>query len=439
MNRSFSNNKVLSSFACLLAITIVSCNYSKRLIKDGSTLEQGGLKTEAFSKYETAYYDYSNVSGLVGMKRIAQSTLDSKFATAQMMCMSENYDDALTAFENAFAYKNQMQQLELNTPMNAYEDYTQCKQNYIAKLYTEAERMILNEEYSKAQNHITKILYIDRNNQKAQYLDILCTVLPNYNAGKKAMELGMWREGFVYFDEVCQEDAGFKDAIKLRAECLKRGAFAVAYKTKDNKNTPNNIEEALATAIKGNLLKSKNPFLELLERDDLDVVIQEQHVSLSPQFDSENSNSLGQLKLAEYILSGEIVYFKSELLPVSSVPCDCGSKLGIYSDKVDCFEIRQKRTLNVSYKYQLIDAVSGKLYISDVISFETEDNSLKYEYEIKKKFSITSPTLSKDHDVNLSGLKNTTPDILLAEQDLMLRMYAEISNKVANAMEKFSP
>lgn len=423
----------------LIAIVLVSCSQGKRLMKDGAALENGGLRQEAYTKYEAAYYDYNYALGMVGMKRISQSILDSKFANAQMMCMSENFDAALTAFEDAIAYKNQMVHLELNAPLNAYENYSQCKQNYIDKLYAEAEQLVLTEQYTKAQNHITKILSIDRNNQKAEYLDILCNVLPNYNAGKKAMELGLWREGYVHFDEVCKSDAGFKDAITLRAECLKRGAFAVAYKIKDNKSTANTVEEALATAIKSNLLKSQNPFLELLERDDLDIVIQEQQISLSPEFDSENSNSLGQLKLAKYILSGEIVYFKSELLPTSSMTCDCGSKLGIYSDKVDCYEVRQKRTLNVSYKYQLIDAVSGKLYLSDVVSFETEDNSLKYEYEIKKKFSITSPTLTKDHDVNLSGLKNTTPDILLTEQDLLLKMYAEISYKVVKAMEKFSP
>ncbi|MFN0031730.1 MAG: CsgG/HfaB family protein, partial [Flavobacteriales bacterium] len=265
-----------------------------------------------------------------------------------------------------------------------------------------------------------------------------CEVLPNYNAGKKAAELGLWREAYVYFDEVCRIDAGFKDAVPMRNECLAKGAFTVAYIITDNKQAGNNMEEALAATIKGELLKSENPFLELLERENLAVVIKEQQQTLSPEFDNENSN-LGKLKKAQFILSGELVHFKSEVTPVEKRKCDCATTLGIADEKVICYEVTQNRMLNASFKYQLIDAETGKLYLSDVISFADQDYSKKHEYEIQKKLSLLSPTFTKDHDVNLNGMKQTTPDVLLTEQDLLLRMYASFANKVSSALSHFSP
>ncbi len=422
-----------------LLTLLASCSPGKRLVTDATTLEQGGLRSEALAKYTSAYYDYQRAEALVGMKRVTQTILDSKLNSAQMLCMTENYDSALAAYEDAFAYKNQNSALELNLQLNAMENFNSCKQSYIESLYAEAEKAVLKEDYDAAQTLIRKIFSLDRKNQKAHYLDTMCEVLPNYNAGKKAMELELWREGYIYLNEVCASDAGYKDAVALRAECLKKGTFAIAYKIKDNKTAPDAVEAALAATINGELLATENPFLELLERENLNVVIQEQQETLSPEFDSDNSYNLGKLKRAQFILSGELVYFKSELTAENSRKCDCASSLGIYSDKVVCFETTQARKLNASYKYQLIDAETGKLYISDVLSFSDEDQSLKYVYEIQKKISLTSPTLTKDHDVNLSGMKNATPDILLTEQDLLLRLYASVANKVSAALEKFSP
>lgn len=427
-------------YQLLLALVFFSaCNEGKKLMKEAQTLETGGLRNEALEKYSSAYYDYNRTDGLVGMKRMTQAILDSKFQSAQMSCMVENFEVALTSFEDAFAYQNQHASLELASPPGAMDNYQSCKAKFVESLYQEAEAAVLKEEYDKGQILIKKILSLDRRNQKALYLDLMCEILPNYNAGKRAMDLELWREAYVFFDEVCKVDAGYKDAVVLRTECLKKGSFAVAYKIKDSREAPDNVEKSLGATIKGDLLNSRNPFLELLERENLDVVIQEQQETLSPEFDSESSSSAGKLKRAQFVLSGELVYFKSEVSPEVRQPCDCANKLSIYSEKVDCFEITSRRKLEATFKYQLIDAETGKLYISDVISFARHDDGVKYDYQIQKKFSLKSPTGFTDHKVDLSTLQKPAPDLLMSEQDLLLEMNAWFSNKVSAALSKFSP
>lgn len=436
MKIPLSNHFLLALAGCVL---LMSCNEGKKLMKEAQILESGGLRMEALEKYKSVYYDYNRSEGLVGMKRTTQGILDAKFQSAQMSCMVENYEAALAGYEDAFAYQNQHASLEIKSPAGAMENYQNCKSRYIESLYGEAEAAVLKEEYEKGQTLIQKILSLDRRNQKAQYLDLMCEILPNYNAGKRAMDLQLWREAYVYFDEVCMVDAGYKDATALRAECLKKGSFAVAYKIRDSKEAPDNVEKSLGATIKGELLNSKNPFLELLERENLDVVIQEQQESLSPEFDSESNSTAGKFKRAQFVLSGELVYYKSELIPEVKQNCDCGAKLSIYSDKVNCYEISSRRKLEATYKFQLIDAETGKLYISDVISFSKQDDGLRYEYEVQKKFSLMSPGGYKEYEVDLSRMKKPEPDVLLSEQDFLLQMNAFFSNKVSAALSKFSP
>ena len=76
------------------------------MVKDAAVLEKGGLKQEALNKYSFIYDNYENAEARVGMKRMAQQILNEKVQRAQMQCMSENFEAALTAYDDAIAFRN---------------------------------------------------------------------------------------------------------------------------------------------------------------------------------------------------------------------------------------------------------------------------------------------------------------------------------------------
>lgn len=428
-------------YILLLSVStmIYSCAPEKKLLREADLLNSGGLTREAYTKYESVYNAYRTPEALISMRKIAQQELSYKLNNASQQCIRKDYDNALLSYEEAFAYQREKSFLEIQLPPQANENYLSCKNSYLEDLRAQTESLVFEGNYIQAEQLIRKIYSIDRNYPHAGYLELICDIMPHYNAGKKAMELKLYRDAWTSFNEVCKLDIDFRDAKILRDECLRNGSYTLVYKIKTNHNTPSGLEQALAATIKGELLNSKNPFMEILERDNLNIVLEEQQESLNPQFANDGGAEPGKLKRAQYILSGELIQYKMITTPEEIRKCDCASNLKIYSEKVECFETVRRRTLNSSYKFQLIDAETGKLYMSDVIAFDRSDDAKRFSYEIKKKISLVTPGMLRDHDVDLSQMKIPAENYLESEQEMNLLMNNFIADRISEMMEKFQP
>jgi len=422
-----------------LSLILLSCAPEKKLLKEADILNQGGLSREAYAKYESIYKTYLAPEALISMKKIAQQELNTKLNNAAQQCVRKDYDNALLGYENAFAYLTEKEFLEIQLPIQANENYINCKNSYLEEMRISAELLIFDGNFLKAEQLIRKIYTVDRNYPHVGYLEMICDIMPHYNAGKKSLELGLYRNAWVSFNEVCKIDINFRNSKSLRDECLQKGSYTLVYKIKPNFSTPTGLDQALATTIKGELLNSNNPFLEILERDNLGVVLQEQQESLNPHFASEGGAEPGKLKRAQFVLSGELIQYKLTTSIEQTKKCDCATNLKLYSEKVECFETTRRRNLNGSYKFQLIDAETGKLYLSDVIAFDRSDDSKKYNYEIKKKISFVSPGMMRDHDVDFSQMKIPAENFLESEQDMNLLMNNFIAESIAKLMVTFQP
>lgn len=428
-----------SFFLPFFLLVLLSCSPSRKLMKEAATLENGDLSGEALVRYSQVYTEYNKADALVGMKRVAQKVFDGKLQHAQMQTMAGNYEEALAAYDDAIAFRSSYAHLDLKSVRTPEEMRRDCRNLYIDELYQQAESYVKGEDYDSAHNLIQKIFRLDRNNKKAEYLEAMCEILPNYQAGIIAEEKGLWRDAYIYFDEVYRVDPGFSDAAKKREEALKKGTFSLVYKITDNRFVENRHENALAARIKGVLLKSDNPFIELLEREDIEVILQEQLETMSPEFEDGTGANAGKLKRAGFVLSGELVSVTYNDTPELMSKCDCGSVYRIYSDKVDCYTYTSTASISATFKFKLMDAETGKLYQSEVVKFSKEDAGKRYSYEIRQKISLTSPTGLRDHDVNLSGMIVPETDPLISEEDMYHLMQNYFAEKVGQVMNGFRP
>ncbi|MBL0317675.1 MAG: hypothetical protein IPP69_18725 [Flavobacteriales bacterium] len=60
-------------------------------------------------------------------------------------------------------------------------------------------------------------------------------------------------------------------------------------------------------------------------------------------------------------------------------------------------------------------------------------------YEILKKISLTSPTLTKDHDVNLSNKVEPEVDFLLTKTEMFAEMNEYFATELAKTVATFRP
>lgn len=426
-------------YAVLILPAMVSCSPQKKLLKEADELNRGGLTNQAYARYELIWNNYSNTAALISMKSIAEKELKELVSAANQQCLIKDYDTALKTFEQAFAFHQSKQSLELKLPPQTTDNYNTCKNNYLEELRTKAESAVYDGDYTTAHQIIGKIYSVDRNYKQAAYLELICEIMPHYKAGIKSMELGLYREAYYSLNEVCKLDADFRDAREMRDLCLKKASYSIVYRIKQNSVSPITLNQSLAAGIKSEILKGKNPFIEILERDELDVILQEQQESMRPEFENESGAEAGKLRRTRYILTGEILNYTLNTTPEQTRKCNCASTFNIYSDKVDCFEQTQQRSIKANFKIQLLDSETGKLYLTEIIPFNYQDDSKLFSYEVRRKISLTSPGLTKEHEVNLSGLKNPVQNDLESSEEMQQKFIRIVSTEVSKIMDGFRP
>lgn len=436
-------------FLFISIIFFWGCSGSRPLLKEAHTLEQGGLTQKAFEKYNEVYEQYGKPEGLVGMRRIAQAELNAQFQSAQMECMRGNFEKALGLFEDAYSYSRKHASLQLSIPASADSQNAGCKTDYVNYLYESAESAVKDERYEEAQQLIRKLRSFDRNNKKAEYLDLLSRIYPNYNKGVKAMELGYWREGFDFFNEVVKLDAGFKDALQRMNECLEKSKFTIAYIPVEKKNIDSGTIKSLSGAIKQRILQLQSPFIELVERESIEALLGEQMTSMTAAFDEQSVIEAGRLIGARYIITGEIVSYDHKVAQQRSYERKGYLGPTTSAKKVKYIENRLGRGLDAAFKFQILDAETGRVFATEVIPFSDRDNVVWSDFEGdysrlypgEWKWQLIS---SKEDVVNIKEKDRLMSEFTgrkgpMSEMDLRNKMIALFTDRVGKAVKEFKP
>ena len=440
---------IFISFILITFSGLMSCNGPRKLMKEAKVYEDGGLRDRAYQAYSAIYDQHQKAEALVAMKRIAQSILIEKFQKAQMECMRSNFESALSYYDEAFAYAYSKSHLQLEIPLSAEEQRNQCKADYFNSLYSQAEQAVLDENYEEAQRLIQKLRSLDRNNKKVEYLDLISKIYPNYNAGVKAMELELWREGYDYFNEVCKLDADFKDALKLREQCLNKAKYTIAYVPILKPEIDDAIESSVSAFVKQKVLALQSPFIELVERESLEAMLQEQMNSMNAAFDQNDVIEAGKLAGARYIITGELIMYEHKTSPQRGQEKKAYLGNNVDDKKVRYTEYRLGRGVDASFRYKILDAETGKIYAAEVIPYQERDNVVWADFEgdytrlypgewkwqlINSKEDIVLVDQREELMNQFTGRKGP-----ITELEMRMKMMEEIGNKVAFAVKNFKP
>lgn len=433
----------------LCAIIISGCTGTRKMLHDAQMLEDSGMKSRAFEQYQAVYQIKGDTRALVGMRRVAQGLLDDQFRNAQMLCMREDHEAALDQYERAFIYAGQHSTLELKIQPGAREQQQQCRQSYGENLYKKAEAAVLDERYEEARILLDKLRRIDSNNRRADYLSVLAEIIPNYNLGKKAYELGLYRDAYYHFLEVTRRDAGYKDALALRDESLSRSRIVLAYLQVENPKIDRAIAADLGAMIKNAVLNLKDPFIHLVDRENIEQIITEQIKGMSGLIDEKTAIQAGRLTGARYLLTGELLRYEHMTAPQRSVERKAFLGPITSSKKVRYTEYRLGRGLDVTFRYQIIDAETGRMYASEVLQFSERDNVVWADfsgdytmlYPGEWKWQLIN---SKEDVVHIDKRKELMDQFQgrrgpVTEQELRSRMIADFSRRVSEIVRNFKP
>jgi tetratricopeptide (TPR) repeat protein len=382
-----------STWAFVLATSVLiamsSCSGSKAFVKRGMKMEEVGMMQQAANFYYTAVTkDGYNADALAGLQRAGQWVLNDHLARFDEARLAGNRGTAVSAFERAKAYQNKVERLGIGLLILSETEaaYNRVKNDHLEEVYEEAVAHLENEAFSESLRDFDEVLRLDPKYKDAQSLADIAYCEPLYRNGLKALEREHWRSAYNDFNACVGRDTNFKDAKVLREECLEKGQFAIALVNFENGSNRQGMETKLKSYVQQALGESQDPFLHLVDRENQELILQEQQLALSGVIDANSSVEVGGLMGAKAILKGTVVSCDVntssrqrtdmqgfESYKVAKVNED-GKK--VYETKyrpVIYQKYQQTRTVKVTVQLSLISLETGKTEMTEIIKREQND------------------------------------------------------------------
>jgi len=419
----------------LLAATVAfaGCSGSKSFAKKGMKLDEAGLYAEAAAMFEeSARRDQKNIDAKIGLKKTGQSLLNDKLsAFFKATAMGSAKGDAVAAYLDAKAYQERVGRLGvvLDIPDHYRTDFERVKGEHLVDLYNEGQALMAKEDYKGAEQVFAKIARLEPNYKDASSLQSIAYLEPLYRQGKSDLEAKAYRKAYGSLDKVVSRDAAYKDAMALRQEALTKGQFTIAVLPFTTATKRQDIASRLQGQAITDLTGLRDPFLKVVDRENIERIMQEQRLSLSGVVDEATATRVGNLIGAQALLIGDVTDYREEpgqlrqstkngfeSYPVQQVNKETGEKYFVTRYKpVSYSEHYQENKTRMAVNYRLISLETGEVLMSK--SFEKEQGDHMYYATYTGNRDQLFPSLNGVADLN-GGRRNELRSLLNAPREV---------------------
>lgn len=374
----------------LLLVSLSACNGSKALTKKGNKLNEAGMYTEAANMFYVALRKKStNVDAKIGMKSTGQYVLNNyldKFASARGMGQKK---DAVYRFLEAEDYYKKIKGVgvELNFADFYRQDYLQVRNDYLQSLYEEGSSLMEEAKFDQAHSVFDEISKLDPDFKDAGELKDIAYLEPLYAKGVQSLENQRHREALNYFEDVIAKDPNYKEVNQKIAEALDGGQFSVAVMPFVNATSEAGLDAKLSAYALEALSSVNDPFLKVVDRDNLQQILDEQRLGLSGVIDENTAVTVGELMGAEAIVTGTVLNYQISRGKISSYDREGfeSYKVKKYNAEQDkyFYETKYKKTSYkeyygenkavLSFQFKMISLATGEVILTKIIEKEEKD------------------------------------------------------------------
>ncbi len=439
-----------------LIIQLSGCTTSKSLMKDGYSYSEAGMHQEAVDSFKASLTrKSSNVDARTGLKTSAQRVLDRLLDDYNQADMSANDADAVYRYLDSENFLNEIKayNIELFIPNHYKRSFEKNRTSFLGRLYDEGMTFLDGEDFDQAQARFDEILNIDPEYRDVKSLKGTSVMEPKYRAANELMEQRRYREAYALYDAVTRRDASYKDAYERREEALQAGRFVLAVLPFENSSLEPNVEKRIHAYAVNNLVGSSNPFLKVVDRQNLDEIIAEQDFSLSGLANDASAVEVGNLTGAHAILLGQVIDFRVDPGQLrmthieayesysESVLQDDGSKKDITKYRpVRYMDYTNKNRVFVSFMIKLLDLETSEILVSEVVEREIGDDIHWASYKGSLKNLVPKvnykPSTSRAAINDLRSLFDQRSDLISIDQ-LVNSAYQEVGAMIATRVDAY--
>ncbi len=441
----------------LLCIALLSsCATSKSFQKKGSKLEEAGMVEEAANMYYVALQkNRNNVDAKIGMKNTGQVVLNTLLNDFTQKKVFGDKKEAINAWAEAMKLKDKVANLgvQLDVPEMYRKDYEMVKSDYVTELYEEGLDLMDQGEFQEAEKRFVEIKKLDANFEDAHELADVAYVEPIYMNAVKAYENGQYRKAYNQFNKVISRKSEYKEANILKQSALDNGLFTMALLPFENGTRISGLEVKMSAYTLEALTSANDPFLKVVDRDNIELILEEQKLGLSGIMDEQTAVSVGQIIGAQAIISGAILSYSEsigrpqrynrtgyEQYRVKRVNEETGKSY--YQTKYrqkNYDEFVGQNLVTVSFQYKVVSLKTGEILKSRIIERELKDeiHYAYYDGDMRNLYPAgnSGVNTSRNAKNQLAALFNARRELKTVDQ-LSNDAFQDLGNEMRRDIEK---
>lgn len=421
--------------AALAVALLAGCSGSKAYTKKGEKLDEAGLYAEAADMYlQAAQRNPKNVDAKIGLKKTGQLVLNDKLSNFfKAFSMGSEKGEAVKVFLEGKDYMDRVGRagVVLEIADHYKQDFEQVKGEFLVELYTKGQDLLAKQDYKGAEATFAQIAKLEPNYKDASSLQNIAYLEPLYRSGKDALTGKRYRKAYDDLSLVVNKDASYKDAGVLRQEALTGGQYSIAVlpftsSVKTRADLAPKVQAYATTA----LTEVNDPFLKIVDRENIERILEEQRLGLSGVVDEQTAVRVGNLMGAQAVLMGTVIDyqevtgtarrstkdgFESYRVKVAD-PNNPGQLMIVTKYRpVKYMEYYQENKVTTSVSYKLVSLETGEVLLSKVVDREAVDHAYYASYDGAKENLL--PNRNGAADIS-DGARRNLQGLLTAPRDV---------------------
>ena len=397
-------------YILLFILLTVSLSAQKKLLKQAASLESKGQYGLASEKYREVLYRNATLEDATnGLKRTSQKVVDQQLSDYFIARNAGELVKAIEIFEDVLQKQEELKyfNVSIDIPSYYFKDYEKDKEKSEEKSQTIAEA----ESFGRKEEKYAKAV--------------------NLFGQKRLVEA--WR----IFNSISR----FKDS----SDYLKRiESYAKRLSITPSIKNQFSSEETLRNSLLSEFFKLDNPLIKIIDRENLDQLIEEQKLGLSGLLDEKSASDLGKLLGVEMMLITRLLNYNLEQgdktnQTKTAYTASINNNIRDYHP-VSYLEHYQKNSLEVSFQYQLIDVATAEILIADIIYEKVEDevNYATYQGDPTALYpSNGTHIFTKGKERDAFQALFSTPTKPLSKKEMDITIQKSLAKKVADSLDKY--
>ncbi|MEO7080761.1 MAG: CsgG/HfaB family protein [Flavobacteriales bacterium] len=383
-----------------LLLFAAACSGSKSYSKKAAKLDGGGMYAEAADMFwQSAMRNQKNIDAKIGLKKTGQMVLNDKLSTFfKAFSMGDNKEAAVNAYLDAKEYQARVQRVGVSVeiPDSYSDDFNQVKGEYLVQLYTQGHDLLEKKDYAAAEAAFAKIGKLEPGYKDAGSLQDIAYLEPLYLSGKNYLTGGQYRKAYTDLSRVIERSSMYKDASALRQECVEKGQYAIAVLPFNVAG--NQMQSAQAASLQAYVTAAltdiNDPFIRVVDRDNIQKILDEQRLGMSGVVDESSAVSAGKLMGAQAVIMGTVISYQEvagvprkstkegyESYQVKELNSETNQYVYVTRYKpVNYTEFYKENKAVISFSFKLVSLETGQVLLSKVVEREADDHAWYANY-----------------------------------------------------------